>query len=326
MENLSVNYLGLELKSPIIVSSCGLTSKLETIKRIEESGAGAVVLKSLFEEQIMGEISYTEAQSDYPDAAMYITNYIKENSITNYLNLIKEVKANCSIPVIASICCLNGGSWSEFAKEIATAGADALELNIFFMPTSATQSSEELINSYLQTVAEVTESVNLPIAVKISSNFANPINIARELFFRRVKGIVMFNRFYDPDIDIENLTLTVANRFSTSSELRTPLRWIAMSSAVQPEIDYSATTGVHTGEDVVKMLLAGAASVQICSSLYLNGYSVIGEMNSFISSWMNQKGYTSISDFKGMLNYKNVDMSAAYERSQFMKYYSSYEK
>lgn len=325
MENLSVKYLGLELKSPIIASSSGLTSKLSTIKEIERCGAGAVVLKSLFEEQIMGEITHHDQYSDYPESAEYLNTYIKDNSINNYLDLIRSAKAECSIPIIASICCVHGGEWESFAKDIERAGADAIELNIFYMPTSSEEKSQDLEKSYLATAAEVVESINIPVAVKISGHFTNPINISRELFFRKVKGVVMFNRLYEPDIDIENVSITVSNIFSSSDELRNSLRWIAMSSAIQSDIDYSASTGVHSGKDAIKILLAGASTVQVCSLLYKNGIEEIAKLNLYISEWMQRKGYKSIAEFRGKLNYKNLDKNIAYERSQFMKYYSSHK-
>lgn len=326
MRNIKVNYLGLELSSPIIASSSGLTSNVESIKEIEKAGAGAVVLKSLFEEQILGEVAHNEQYSDYPGAAEYLNAYIKENSVNNYLSLIKSVKRECSIPVIASVCCVIGGEWNSFAKEMEGAGADALELNVFFLPTGSEQSGAEIEASYLNTVEEVVKAVSIPVSVKISSHFTNPMNIARELYFRGVKGVVMFNRLYDPNINIENLTVTTANIFSSADEIRHSLRWIAMSSARQPQIDYSASTGVHSGEEAVKMLLVGATTVQMCSTLYRKGVGEIEKANSFISDWMDKKGYAKIVDFKAMLNCKNLEQNIAFERSQFMKYYSSYKK
>ncbi len=325
MKNLSVKYLGMELKSPIIASSCGLTSKVESIKKLEAAGAGAVVLKSLFEEQILGEISTYDDDISYRGAAEYLNAYVKENNINNYISFIKEAKQECSIPIIASICCKNGGEWVEFAKEIEGAGADALEVNIFFMPTSGEQKGEELEEQYLKTVAMITASISIPVSVKINGHFTNPINIARELYFRGAKGVVMFNRLYDPDIDIENMSMSIADILSTRSELRHSLRWIAMSSAVQPEMDYSASTGVHNGEDAIKMLLAGATTVQVCSTLYNNGINEISAINNFIGEWMERHNFISIEQFMGCMNYKNLEANVIYERSQFMKYYSSHK-
>lgn len=325
MVNLSVKYLGLELKSPIVASSSGLTSKVASIVEMEKAGVGAVVLKSLFEEQIMGEISHTDQYSDYPESSEYLNTYIKENNVNNYISLIRDCKKECSIPIIASICCVHGGEWEEFAKEIEAAGADAIELNLFYMPTGGVEKSSDIEKEYLSTVAEVVEVLTIPVAVKISGHFTNPINIARELYFRGVKGVVMFNRLYDPFIDIETVEITVSNIFSHHDELRHSLRWIAMSSAVQPEIDYSASTGVQSGEDVVRMLLAGAATTQVCTTLYKNGVGEIAKMNGVVRDWMVRKNYSSIGEFKGKLNYKNLKGNIAYERSQFMKYYSSHK-
>ena len=325
MENINVTYLGLKLSSPIVASSSGLTSKVESIKELEKNGVGAVVLKSLFEEQITNEITHTEQYNDYPEQAEYLNAYIKDNNVSKYLDLIKNAKKECNIPIIASICCVNGGEWTDFAKDIEQAGADALELNIFYMPTSADQSAGDLEKEYINTVNSVVESINIPVSVKISGHFTNPINIAREIYFRKAKGVTMFNRLYDPNIDIENISITNSNIFSNSDELRHSLRWIAISSAAVSELDYSASTGIHSGEDVVKMLLAGASTVQVCSHLYQNGVEEIANMNNFLKNWMQKKGYENISEFKGLLNYKNLEKNVAYERSQFMKYYSSHK-
>lgn len=325
MINLGVKYMGLELKSPIIASSSGITSKIITLGELEKVGVGAIVLKSLFEEQILGEITHTEQYSDYPESSEYLNAYIKENSINDYLSLIREAKKTCSVPIIASICCVHSGEWRDFAKDIESAGADAVELNIFFMPTSGEEKSSDLEKAYLAVAAEVAEILTIPVAVKISSHFTNPINIARELYFRKVKGVVMFNRMYDPDIDIETMSIKASNIFSQNDELRHALRWIAMSSAVQPEIDYSASTGVHSGGDVIKMLLAGANSVQVCTTIYKNGVEEVTKMNEEIRGWMKRQNYTSIDQFRGKLNYNTLENSVAYERSQFMKYYSSHK-
>lgn len=325
MINLGVKYMGLDLKSPIIASSSGVTSKLILLGELEKAGIGAIVLKSLFEEQILGEITHTEQYSDYPESSEYLNTYIKENSINDYLSLIRAAKKECSVPIIASICCVHGGGWREFARDIESAGADAVELNIFYMPTSGEEKSSDLEKTYLAVAAEVAEILTIPVAVKISSHFTNPINIARELYFRKVKGVVMFNRMYDPDIDIETMSITASNIFSQKDELRHALRWIAMSSAVQPEIDYSASTGVHSGDDVIKMLLAGANTVQVCTTIYKNGVGEVSKMNAAIKDWMKRKNYTSIDQFRGKLNYKNMESNVAYERSQFMKYYSSHK-
>lgn len=325
MVNINVKYLGLELSSPIIASSSGLTSKIESIKELEKNGVGAIILKSIFEEQIMSEITHNEQYSDYPDSADFINTYIKDNNINNYLDLIRSAKKECNIPIIASICCVNNGDWKNFAKEIEGAGADAIELNIYYLPISGAEKSNEIEQKYLQTAANVAESVNIPVSVKIGSHFTNTINICKELYFRKIKGVTMFNRFLDPDIDINNLSLSTSDIFSSNEELRHSLRWISMASSVQPEIEYSASTGVHSGKDVIKMLLVGATTVQVCSLLYKQGASEISKMNQFIEDWMREKEYKSISDFKGILNYKNSDSNIAYERSQFMKYYSSHK-
>lgn len=325
MNSKRVTYLGLDLKNPIIVSSCGLTSNVNSIKKLEQNGAAAVVLKSLFEEQILGEIYHTSLYNEMPEMESYVNAYVKENSINNYIELIRGAKSQCTIPVIASLCCLQGGQWSDFAKEIEKAGADALELNIFYMPTSKEQKSEEIENRYLETVSEIIKSVSIPVSVKIPNHFTNTIRMVNELYFRGAKGVVMFNRFFEPDIDLKHTNIVSSTIYSRNEELRFALRWIGIASSEVKTVSYAASTGVHTGEDVVKMLLVGASAVQVCSALYLNGMETISKMLKEIDQYMSDHHVKQISDIVGKLNYSNTDHGVAFERSQFMKYFSSHK-
>lgn len=323
MQNLSTTYMGLKLKSPVVVSSCGLTRSLENIRKAEMAGAGAVVLKSLFEEQILGEISHIDNYSDYPEAADYVKNYVTENKLNEYLTLISDAKAKCDIPIIASICCVYGGEWVEFARRIEQAGADAIELNIFMLPTDKEVSSEEIENQYLDTISAVSDSISIPMAVKIGSHFTNTLAMVKQIYYRNVKGIVMFNRFYEPDIDIEQMKITSADVFSSPTEFRTTLRWVAMTSGELPLIDIAASTGIHDADSAIKALLAGARVTQVCTTVYKNGFDAITAINSGISGWMARHGFCNISDFSGIMNYSNISNPVAYERSQFMKYFAS---
>jgi dihydroorotate dehydrogenase (fumarate) len=323
MDKLAVKYLGLDLKSPLIVSSSRLTSTLGYLKEAEDSGAGAVVLKSLFEEQINHHISTLPSSPGYPEADDYIANYIKSNSVDEYLNLIRKAKELISIPVIPSINCFSSEGWTGFAKNIAEAGADALEINVFFMPTDRKKPSGDSEKIYLDLIEKLKKIIKIPIAIKIGYRFSNILYMIDQFYMRRVEGVVLFNRFYEPDINIDKIDIVPASIFSTESERRLVIRWIAMASAQDFKIDISASTGVHSGADAIRYLLAGAHTVQVCSVLYEKGIPFIKEMNSKIESWMDKNGFGSISEFRGKLNYRNYKKPVVYERTQFMKYFSS---
>ncbi len=322
MADLSTTYLGLKLKNPVIVSSSGLTNSVNKIEKLAEYGAGAVVLKSLFEEQINYEAGSMLKYTDYPEARDYINNYTKNNSLDEYLTLIEQAKAAVDIPVIASINCISASEWVSFAKKIEEAGADALELNVFYVPLKADQGSESYENVYYELVTKIKEYSSLPISVKLGPYFTNLLQVVNKLYFRGVAGVVLFNRFYAPDIDINKLNITSSEVFSSPADIRQSLRWIGIISEVIDKIDLSASTGIHDGAAVVKQLLAGATSVQVCSTLYKNGTEHLRKMISDLEKWMNDKSYASISDFRGKLNYKNIPDPSVFERTQFMKYFS----
>ena len=325
MENLTTNYLGLTLKSPLIVSSSGLTSTIGHLKEAEDSGAGAVVLKSLFEEQINYYVNSIASSHGYPEADDYLSNYIQSNSVESYLDLIRTAKKNLSIPVIPSINCFTARGWTGFAKNIAEAGADALEINVFFMPTDRKKSSADSEKLYFELIENLKKSVKIPLALKIGFRFSNILYMIDQFYVRGIEGVVMFNRFYEPDIDINKMEVISSSIFSQESERRYVLRWIGMASAQDIKIDISASTGVHTGQDAVKYLLAGADTVQVCSALYNKGISHIKKMNLQISDWMTSNKFKTIDDFRGKLNYLNYEKPAVFERNQFMKYFSSFE-
>ena len=207
MNRIKTKYLGLELNSPVILSSSGLTSNLQRIKDAEMAGAGAVVLKSIFEEQIMSEVAHVDSYSDYPEAADYVRAYVEENRLGLYLKLIEDAKQQCDIPIIASINCRQAGEWVDYARVIEAAGADALELNIFLLPTDKETSSDEIERNYLNIITRVKEAISIPLSVKLGAGFTNPLAIVREIYYRNVKGVVLFNRFYPTDIDIEKMAV-----------------------------------------------------------------------------------------------------------------------
>lgn len=326
MVDTKCKYLGLELKNPVVVSSSGLTSSVDKIKCLADAGAGAVVLKSVFEEQIINETVNLEKSSDYyVEMVDLLSFYLKEEYLRKYIDLIKEAKRTVSIPVIGSINCVKGGQWVDFAKRIEEAGADALELNIFVLPTNSEENVSQIEMQYLQIVQQVVSEVKIPVAVKVGYRFTNILGIVKGIEHNGAKGVVMFNRFYEPDIDIDSMSVVEADIFSTSSELRNSIRWVAMASSEFPKLDIASSTGVHTGADAVKMLLAGASVVEVCSVIYEHGMGVINEINDFIKDWMANKGFSSVSEFKGRLNYSNVSNPLAFERAQFMKYFASHE-
>jgi len=325
MGKLDTKYLGLKLKSPVIAGSSGQTASLAKVKEAEEYGAGAVVLKSLFEEQINYLIATSGGPYSYPEAEDYIAYYIRTNAVEEYLNLISSAKKNTGIPVIPSINCLSAGAWIDYAKMIENAGADALEVNIFLLPVKSDTPASEIEKNYIQIIEKLKSTVKIPLAVKLGFRFTNVLNIIELLYKRGVEGVVMFNRFFEPDIDIEKMTVIPASIFSFEGERRYILRWIAMADALDLNIDISASTGIHSGDDAIKYLLAGADTVQVCSAIYKKGMAFIKELNDRIINWMDEKSFNSISQFRGKLNYSAIENPLLYERTQFMKFFSSHD-
>ncbi|HEX2394552.1 MAG TPA: dihydroorotate dehydrogenase-like protein [Bacteroidales bacterium] len=325
MSNLSTKYLGLTLKSPLIVSSSGLTNSVDKIKKFEDLGAGAVVLKSLFEEQIKFESGALVEEGLSPEAHDYITRYSKADALDNYLKIIEGAKESTQIPVIASINCMSVTEWVSFAKDIENAGADALELNVFFIASDIGQSSEKYEGQYEELISRIRQVTKLPVSVKIGHYFTNMVSLVNRLYVRGAKGVVLFNRFYEPDIDIEKMEITSSGVFSTPADMRHTLRWVGIISDKVSKIDIAASTGVHDGKAVIKQILAGATAVQICSVLYEKGNDQVRIINSEIERWMQKKGFLTIDQFRGKLNYKNISNPSVYERSQFIKYFSTYQ-
>ena len=328
MANLETTYMGLKLKNPIIVGSSGLTNSIENVIEITKEGAGAVVLKSLFEEQIIQTANRIFEQDElnnyYPEALDYIQNYSAENDIATYLNLITECKAKVDIPIIASINCMTSNEWVNFAKSIEDAGADGLELNIFILPSNPNKSSTDNEKIYFDIVEKVTKIVNIPVALKLSYYFSGLAKTMEMLSWTGIKSLVLFNRFFSPDIDINSFEIKSINVFSSPTELSQSLRWVAMLSE-NVKCDIAASTGVHDGKAAIKQILAGAKAVQIASVLYKKGFKEIQFMVNAINDWMDKKNFNSIEEFRGKMSIKQSNNPAAYERVQFMKYYSGIE-
>ncbi|MHC1690927.1 MAG: dihydroorotate dehydrogenase-like protein [Bacteroidales bacterium] len=320
MSNLSVNYMGLTLKSPIIAASSGLTSQLDKVAAFEKAGVGAIVVKSLFEEQIVSEAEFLNNQSQaYPESADYLHHYLRDNSLEKYLQLIRDIKGTVSVPVIASINCYSMGEWVSFAKKIQEAGADGLELNIFSLPLYVFKKSDDIEKEYLGVVENVVKSLRIPVAVKIANNYTNLPGFVEGLKSRGAKAVVMFNRFFMPDIDIKKLRIIAADAFSSEAESLKELRWMGIVSALVKGIDLSASTGNHNGTTVIKQILAGATTVQMCTALYKKGPDAISNAIEDLHLFMDTQGFNSVADFCGKLNYENIDHPDKFERVQFMK-------
>ncbi len=328
MVNLATTYMGIKLKNPIIIGSSGLTNSVENIKEAARNGAAAVVLKSLFEEQIKHSASHTLMQNEpvnyYPEAEDYIRNYTRDNDVGNYLKLIKESKQAVDIPVIASINCISATEWINFAQKIEEAGADALELNIFVLPSNTHMSGEQNEQVYFDIVERISKKLKIPVSVKISYYFSSLAKMTLKLSWTGISGMVLFNRFFSPDIDIDKFEIKATNVFSTPAELAISLRWVAMMST-KLHCDIAASTGIHDGTAVIKQLLAGAKAVQIASILYKKGFAEIGVMLQDIEAWMQKHNFKNTSEFIGKMSVKEADNPAAYERVQFMKHFSGIE-
>ena len=322
MSDLSVTYLGLNLKNPLIIGSSGLTDSSDKIARLAENGAGAVVLKSIFEEQINFEAGNMLVEDQYPEAGDYLMNYVRNNSIDNYLRLIEDSKKQSGIPVIASINCISTGEWVTFAKLVEESGADALELNVYNLPTDITNTSEQYEKKYYNLVSAIKKETNIPLSVKLAQNFTNLPALVHNLYKRGVQSVVLFNRFYAPDINVDRIEFKPAELFSSNTEIRNSLRWVGIISSVVNQIAVCASTGIHDGEAVIKQLLAGAITVQLCSTLYKNTPGYLKQIIVDIENWMDKNTFNDISEFRGRLNYKHIKDPSVFERSQFMKYYS----
>lgn len=321
MGDLKIGFIGLELKSPVIAGSCGLTSDIKKLQEMEVYGAGAVILKSIFEEQINMEVSKNIGDS-YPEESDYIQNYIRANNIQQYIDLVKLAKERLTIPVIASINCLNDGEWMSFAEELEKAGADAIELNAFVLPLNEFKESVDIENVYFDIVRHVKQRVKIPVIMKISNYFTNLPMFVSKLKALGADAVTIFNRFYEPDIDIEQMTMGSASVFSLPTDLRSALRWTGILAGQDKQLQISSSTGVHNGAAVVKLLLAGATTVQVCSAMYEQGIPAIRSMNNFVSSWMDKKSFRTIGEFRGKLSYADASNADRYERAQFMKYFS----
>jgi len=327
MVDLTTTYLGLTLKHPIVPSASPLSETIDGICKMEDAGAAAIVMYSLFEEQINAEShlldhylsygtnSFAEALNYYPNMDTF------KIGPDEYLNLINKAKAVTNIPIIGSLNGVSAGGWTEYAKKIEQAGADALELNIYYIPTDIDLSGAEVEQMYVDVVKDVKNSVTIPVAVKLSPYFSSTANMAARLVNAGANALVMFNRFYQPDFDLE--TLEVVPRLSLSSAstphaLRLPLRWVAILHG-RLNVDFAVTSGVHTYQDVLKGVMAGANVTMMASELLRNGCGRIGEILHDMQVWMDEHEYVSINQMHGSMSQQNVAEPAAFERANYMK-------
>lgn len=328
MANLNVTYLGLDLKCPVVAGSCGLTNSIENLKAIEDAGAGAIVLKSIFEEEIYLEFAHEFSKLGPLDNNLEFLDYydyeIKKDNLKHYLNLIKDAKSHLSIPVIASINCVTANEWGFFAQKVEDAGADAIELNMFILPSNLSQTSKDNENLYYDIVSRVASKVKIPLSLKISPYFSTLGSMIRDLSFSEVKGLVLFNKLYSPDVDVESEKIVRTDVLSHRSDYKLSLRWIGMMTN-RVNCDLSASNGIHDWQTVIKMLLVGAKTVQIVSVMYKEGFKAIRSMTENLSNWMDQRNYGSIEDFRGKLSIDNSTNLAEYERVQFMRYFGEHK-
>ena len=324
MAQLTTKFAGLSLKNPIIVSSSGLTNSVEKIKRLEEAGAGAVVLKSVFEEQINIQAGHMNGYGS-PEADDYLGAYVRSHALNEHIALIEEAKKNCSIPIIASINCYSDSEWTDFAQLMEKAGADALEINVLCLQTDIDYEYGKFEQRHIEILQRIKKAVNIPVIFKLGNNLTNPIALINQLYANGAAAVVLFNRFYQPDINLNTLEFTSTNVTSTPNELADKIRWTAIASAKVSKIDYAVSGGVHDGKGVIKSILAGASATEICSVLYQNGNKKIGELVNDLTSWMDENGYKNISEFKGKMNANTAASINPFERTQFMKYYSNHK-
>lgn len=321
--------MGMELRSPLVCSASPLSEKIDNIRKMEDSGAGALVIYSLFEEQIkleqleldyhttFGTEGYAESLTFFPEPDEYKTGP------EEYLEHIRRAKDAVDIPVIASLNGSTEGGWTEYAKKMEQAGADGLELNIYYIPTNVNLTGEEVEQTYLNILNSVKGSVNIPVAVKLSPFFSNMANMAKKLDEAGANALVLFNRFYQPDIDLENLEVFPNLLLSSPAAMRLPMRWVAILKG-NIHADLAATGGIHTGEDAVKMLLVGANVTMFCSALLKNGISHLKTIKSDIVNWLTVKEYESVSQMIGSMSQKKVSDPSAFERAQYMKALTKY--
>ncbi|MEE1143509.1 MAG: dihydroorotate dehydrogenase-like protein [Bacteroidales bacterium] len=323
--NIETKFMGLNIKSPIVVGSCGLTSNIDTLKKIEQAGAGAVILKSVFEEQILQEMSNNASMShtfEYADETYdYIVAHTEKQSLAKYISLIKSVKEAVSIPIIASVNCVSPSQWINLTSRIEQAGADGIELNILLLPSDVNMTTEKIEKFYETIIKDVKKTVKIPVSVKICSYFSSLARFAQKLSWMGIENLNIFNQFFKQDINIDTMTIEPANVFSSPGNLHRTIRWTAILANVV-NCPITSGGGVHKPQDVIKLLLAGANTVQTVSAIYEQGTEFIEESIAFLKQWMQKNNFESLDDFRGKLAVAKNNESSAFLRVQFMKYFA----
>ncbi|MDY4889708.1 MAG: dihydroorotate dehydrogenase-like protein [Sphaerochaetaceae bacterium] len=322
MSNLNTKYLNLDLRSPILMGSSPLTGTLENLRKAEDNGVGAVVLRSLFEELIVNEArSAVESASDYlnfSDAENFLEGASKNFFIDKYLRLVQDAKKSLDIPVIASICCNTHGTWVDYAQRFEACGADALELNYFILASDSSVTGQQVDKTYMNLVKAARKAVGIPLVLKIGVQFSSLSHMIHAFASTGVDGLVLFNHFVRPDIDLENVQVETRIVPRGMADYSETLRWIALMSA-ETDVDLCASTGISDSSVVLKMILAGARCAQLTSAVYQHGFGVISTMNNEISQWMDSHGYTGIDQFRGLLAQERMKHPENWERAQYMK-------
>lgn len=319
---IETKYLGLTLRSPVIVSSGPLTQNIASLRKCEEAGAGAVVLKSIFEEQIESDVNKeledNVAYLDHSSAESFFLSSSRDFFIDKYMKLLSEAKKELSIPVIASVCAKDMASWIDYAERFVACGADAIELNYYPISSDKNVPGATVDKKAIEFAEKARARIKAPLSMKIGYKYSSLANMISSFDKAGIDGVVLFNRFFRPDIDIDKLEFTSGSPASSADEYAEALRWIGLMSG-ECSMDFCGNTGIHSGESAVKMLLAGAKAVEICSAIIKSGFGVIGDINAFIEGWMKKHGYSSLDDFTGILAEENRRDGYNWERTQFLK-------
>jgi dihydroorotate dehydrogenase (fumarate) len=328
--NLKTRYLGLDLEHPLVASSGPLTQDVGHMRSLEDAGASAVVMPSLFEEQILLEAEalhhhLTHPAESFPEALSYLPDHVDYHAVPqHYLEIIRRAKESLAIPVIASLNGYSTGGWSDYARKIEEAGADALELNVYFVPADLDRTGAEIEQTYIDVVRQVRSKVSIPLAVKVGPYFSSTGNMAARLVKAGANGLVLFNRFYQPDIDLDTLEVIPNLRLSTSFTSRLSVRWIAILYG-RVEASLAASGGVHDHEDVLKLLMVGADVTMMTSALLLNGIYHIGQVRKELIRWMEEHEYESVEQMKGSMSHRSYEDPSAFERANYIKVLESYK-
>lgn len=319
--NTQCSFVGLQLQSPIIVGSSGLARSLDKVKAFAEAGAGAVILKSIFEEQIDSQVASLAEHNDYTEGVEYLAHYVRGEEVSNYLSLIKQFKKELNIPVIASVCCMRSESWLDYATQIEAAGADAIEVNIMKIESDLFFNWATTEQGYIHLVQELHRRLNIPIIIKLSRYHTALPALVDKLHAAGASAVTLFNRSYQADIDLDKEELKMGDVFSHQGDFAETLRFTALVSGMVKDLEISASSGVYTWQELTKAILAGASTAQMATALYKHGVKAIEEALAGLKLWMQEHGYLTIEEMQGRLNATHTGQNNLYERVQFMRYF-----